>query len=130
MELRKVKTTQVAAVRQEFADKQGGRCGICRQPTPAASQVLDHDHKTGVCRGMLCRNCNGIEGKILNLARRGQRQYDPHWFLTRIIAYWSEHDRPIREGDLLHPTHKTADEKRLRANKKARERRAALKGTL
>ena len=62
--VRRIKTTQVGAVRTEFADKQGGRCAICLQPTPPASQVLDHDHTTGYLRAMLCRNCNGIEGKI------------------------------------------------------------------
>ena len=119
MTARRIKTTQVTGVRAMHAEQQGGRCGICMQPTAAASQVLDHDHKTGVIRGMLCRNCNGIEGKILSLARRGQRQYDPPWFLKRVTAYWEKHDRPMQPDDLLHPTHKTADEKRERVNKMA-----------
>lgn len=125
--MRRIKTTQVAGVRQEFADKQGGRCAVCLQPTPPASQVLDHDHTTGFLRAMLCRNCNGIEGKIKNLARRGQRMYDHTWFLKRLTAYWEEHDHAEPEHGLLHPTHKTADEKRIRANKLARERRARAK---
>lgn len=121
----RIKATQVAGVRQDFADKQGGRCGICLQPTPPASQVLDHDHTTGYIRGMLCRNCNGVEGKVKNLARRGQRMYDHLWFLRRLVAYWDQHDGVTPEHGLIHPTHKTADEKRLRANKLARARRAA-----
>lgn len=125
--MRRIKTTQVAAVRQDFADKQGGRCAICLQPTPPASQVLDHDHTTGFLRAMLCRNCNGIEGKIKNLARRGQRMYDHRWFVNRLFKYWEEHDDARPEHGLLHPSHKTDDEKRLKRNAQARKRRAAAK---
>lgn len=125
--MERIRTTQVAGVRQDFADKQGGRCGICLQPTSPKSQVLDHDHNTGYLRGMLCRNCNGIEGKILSLARRGQRMFDAVWFLKRLVSYWEEHNGVTPNHGLIHPTHKTEDEKRLRRNKQARDRRAASK---
>jgi hypothetical protein len=125
--MRKLKMTQVAGVREDFASAQGHRCGICRQVTSAAQQVLDHDHQTGICRGMLCRNCNGLEGKIYNLCNRGKRQFDVPWFLDRVKSWWDTHDRPAREDDLVYPTHKTADEKRIATNTKARKKRAAAK---
>lgn len=45
---------------------QGGVCAICRQPettsNPARHTVkrlaVDHDHRTGQIRGLLCSNCN------------------------------------------------------------------------
>lgn len=44
---------------------QGGRCAICRQPRRQRLSV-DHDHKTGLVRGLCCRMCNG---RLLTAAR-------------------------------------------------------------
>lgn len=123
--MRRIKTTQVKGVKVDFLEKQGGRCAICLQPISNDDGCLDHDHTTGFLRATLCRNCNGIEGKIKNLARRGQRQYDHRWFLQRISAYWEEHDDAVPEHGLIHPSHKTEEEKRILRNARARERRAS-----
>lgn len=40
-----------------------GRCAICEQLV----ECLDHDHRTGLVRGLLCRRCNQAEG---NAAKR------------------------------------------------------------
>lgn len=37
---------------------QGGRCAICRQHQRKKALAVDHDHKTGVVRGLLCTSCN------------------------------------------------------------------------
>jgi hypothetical protein len=42
---------------QEMLSAQGGACAICRCQSDRTLHV-DHDHKTGAVRGLLCRNCN------------------------------------------------------------------------
>ena len=46
---------------QELLAEQGGVCAICGAPDP---QHLDHDHRTGWVRGILCFNCNGGLGQF------------------------------------------------------------------
>jgi hypothetical protein len=37
---------------------QGGRCAICRNKPRSIRFAVDHDHKTGEVRGILCKRCN------------------------------------------------------------------------
>jgi recombination endonuclease VII len=41
---------------EELVAQQNGRCLLCRQPTVAFH--VDHDHETGLVRGLLCQACN------------------------------------------------------------------------
>jgi hypothetical protein len=42
---------------------QGGKCAICQRATGASRKLsVDHDHKTGEVRGLLCRVCNNLLG--------------------------------------------------------------------
>lgn len=37
---------------------QGGRCAICRAKPKSKRLAVDHDHRTGAVRGLLCSRCN------------------------------------------------------------------------
>jgi hypothetical protein len=39
-------------------EAQGGRCAICRARPKSKRLAVDHDHKTGAVRGLLCSRCN------------------------------------------------------------------------
>lgn len=45
---------------------QGGVCCACLQPEPVKGRRLsvDHDHTTGLVRGLLCSRCNPALGKL------------------------------------------------------------------
>jgi hypothetical protein len=38
------------------------RCAICGRSDMSDPLVMDHDHSTWRCRGVLCRTCNRVEG--------------------------------------------------------------------
>lgn len=42
---------------EELLKKQKGLCAICKT-NPGVRLSVDHDHKTGRVRGLLCRKCN------------------------------------------------------------------------
>jgi hypothetical protein len=54
---------------QEFADRlaaQGGVCAICKNPDAKVRSdrlCVDHSHRTGEVRGLLCIPCNSLLGQ-------------------------------------------------------------------
>mgnify|MGYP003334931006 CR=1 FL=1 len=121
----RLRTKDIPAIRDEIASRQKFFCAICSCDLLGMIRCLDHNHETGAIRGVLCLNCNQIEGKVKNLARRGKRGLSPREFLEHIIWYWDKHAKD--PDPRLHPTHLTEEEKRLRRNAKARARRKKQK---
>ncbi len=126
----KLKTSQILPTRVTLLEAQQYTCPLCLKSmkgSGAKKPALDHDHKTGYIRDVLCINCNGMEGKVFNLATRGGGSGQGHEWLRRLVAYLDLHSTP-QHGGLIHPTHKTELEKRLARNAKARKARAKAKG--
>lgn len=74
---------------------QGGGCAICgRKPTGKALHV-DHNHKNGDVRGLVCWGCNGMLGKLRDSAELAEK----------MAAYLRQ--EPYRKGSaVLGPSHK------------------------
>lgn len=121
----RIKTAQIPLVKAQLLKRQEGKCPCCTKGITVAEACLDHDHYTGLIRGALCRNCNGIEGKLKNLATRGRRLLSSKQYVANIVRYWIKHESD--QTGLYHPTHLTDDEKRIKRNAKARKTRAAKK---
>lgn len=123
--VRKLKASEVAAYKKELAKAQGNKCPICGGSLLAITEVnrvLDHCHRRGFCRAVLCRGCNGGIGKIENLVKSYCKAGDSEHFIVqtlRNIADYLELHRIPQTGVLYHK-HKSAAELREAKNRKAR----------
>lgn len=45
-----------------MVERQGGLCAVCHHPPKSGLLDVDHDHKDGRIRGLLCRACNSYIG--------------------------------------------------------------------
>jgi len=71
--------------RDAMWERQGGRCGACRCEVGLRdlSTNVDHDHDTGLVRGILCERCNSLEGFMAQVARDGKRAAAIRKYLAR-----------------------------------------------
>lgn len=103
---------------------QGKRCALTGYSISLAEAVADHDHKTGHVRGVIHRGVNSLLGKLENAYKMYGVSFPMMCAMGRGLDAYLGQDHTLHP---LHPTHKTEDEKRLRRNKLARNRRAAAK---
>lgn len=124
--MKRLARSEVAGVLADIVKKQGRVCAICKQPfTRWDVPVLDHCHDTGFIRGAVHNSCNGTEGRIKKVAQRGHKGVSSVDYVIGLGKYLEmRRDNPI---PILHPEHKTPDEKRLERNAKARAKRKANK---
>jgi len=67
---------------QEMWEVQNGRCAICLNKQGKKKLAVDHNHKTGRIRGLLCTRCNH---KLLGSAK------DNPEILKRAVGYLEWH---------------------------------------
>jgi len=69
---------------QEMYEAQNGLCATCKKPGDGKWKKLcvDHDHKTGKLRQLLCRRCNMILGQA----------YDDKSLFSEFIFYLERHE--------------------------------------
>lgn len=117
----KLKSKDVKEVRETLLELQGGVCAICGKP-PVISH-LDHCHKHGHIRAVLCSNHNMYLGKVENTAARYLISRDelPE-ILEKIAKYLRQHQ--TSQTGLIHPAHFTPEERKERAKKRAQRKKA------
>lgn len=130
---RKITRAQVDTVRKALEASQGYKCLLCDvdlkkmvvkkgKRVKAHTSVLDHCHNHGHVRGILCNNCNGMEGQIFSRANRCKRDRTAVAWLRDLVDYLEKHETP--QTEFIHPEHKTAEDKRKIKNTKARSKYA------
>jgi len=85
-------------------------CALCGDICEPEEAVLDHDHKTGLLRQVLHRGCNSMLGKIENAMPRSRVSVERLEAIAgRLIEYIT-----TQHTEVLHPTHKTKEERKMK----------------
>ena len=105
----------IKEVRENILTEQYGKCAICGCTITEESGIsLDHQHKrksdtngndgAGLIRGVLCRNCNVLEGKIWNGTSRYIQPNNVQErinFLENLVEYYKKDNYSF-----IHPSEK------------------------
>jgi len=110
----KLKHSEIRDWRIRQLGNQDYFCALCGDSIEPTEAVLDHDHKTGLIRQVLHRGCNSMLGKIENNMPRSKMTIERlEQFTINLIEYIkTEHT------EVLHPTYKTAEERKMAYKKK------------
>lgn len=119
----RAKPKDIKPLREQFLKEQLGLCALCHEPIAEGEAVLDHAHDTGHLRSVLHRGCNAFIGHIEN--NQARNKITPAR-LARILANFERYVQT--QKPILHPTHRTPEEKAERAKKRAKARRKKAKG--
>ena len=114
----RLKTNEIRDYRLKTLDAQGHNCALCNEVIALTEAVLDHDHKSGLVRGVLHRGCNSLLGKIENSLVMNRITADRLESILLNLQNYTHQDLGV-----LHPTHRTPEEKKLRAKKRAKLRK-------
>jgi hypothetical protein len=120
--MKQLRPKDIAVHRAELLAAQNNLCALCNEPIEPGKAVLDHDHATGLVRQVLHRGCNALEGVITNNCKRNLVTPER---LQKIFENWAEYH--TQSGTVLHPTHRTPEQRAERTKKKAQLRRKRKK---
>ncbi|MCK5923836.1 MAG: hypothetical protein KAG66_23075 [Methylococcales bacterium] len=118
MRVRHLKKSELKTIRLQLLERQNHACSICRNVLAAKDSVMDHDHDTGVVRGIVHRSCNRSEGYALQLTRFMKLTRSKFTALRNILDYWERTDSgcPDSQELLIYPE---PDKTRFRLGKRA-----------
>jgi hypothetical protein len=95
-----LKQKDISDIRDTIIEEQCGCCWLCGELLDDKTGVcLDHQHMTkkeelgvngaGLVRGVLCRGCNSMEGKVWNNMKRYGIKNKSEW-LRKLANYWDK----------------------------------------
>ena len=115
MALKQLKAKDVKALKEKWHEEQGGICPLFGKKYPPESMTLDHKHKLkselpdedgkGLCRGVIHRQANSIEGRIANAFKRdgGDKHTDIISYLENLIAFYKS-NKIHTDEKYIHPS--------------------------
>lgn len=120
MNYQEITQSQLPEVRQKILEAQNFKCAICSKlldPQDSGNCNVDHQHLfkseelglngNGLIRGVLCRDCNALEGKIWNAIHRFGKVLTDNpvkgrsLFLERLLNYYENNYQKVEP--ILHP---------------------------
>ena len=106
---RQLRVSEIPALRLKLLKEQRHICPLCKKRIEYDQAALDHDHSTGHVRAVLHKQCNGVEGRVLNWTVRVGRT-DPVSYLKNLIKYWAND----YTANHIHPNHGKPKRRRRR----------------
>ena len=119
--MRRLKHSEIKKYREKMLSEQGFKCGLSGIDLTPDRAVLDHNHEDGIIRKVLDRGVNCFLGKIENGMAINKITEE---MLITIIENLLEYMR--YKTELIHPTHRTPEEKKAlqaKRRKNARKRK-------
>jgi len=124
-ELKQLKVSDILPIRNEILELQSGKCAICGDIISEKTGIsADHQHKSsietigedgaGLIRGVLCRGCNTLEGKIwnnMNRFKQPKNVNDRIKWLEELLKYYKSENYPY-----IHPNEKPKEPKVSKRN--------------
>lgn len=136
IEVKQLTQTNIKDIRDSIAKEQNNKCLLCGCELTDKIAVLDHQHKVrksdpnvvdgnGLVRGVLCSECNALEGKIFNNSTRflhyptKEKRIE---FLAKLIEYYNREPYPY-----IHPSEKVKEKDVSKSNFNKLKKLYALK---
>ena len=116
--LLRIKQSEIKIYREQYWQENNGICPVCQTPIELKDAVLDHRHSDGYIRNTIHRFCNTFISHIENNQKRNKISPSQ---LTAILANFESYIQAHKP--ILHPTHKTAEERKEATKRRAKKRR-------
>jgi len=103
-----LQSSQLKKFRLELLKEQNSECPLCNKRITEIDAACDHDHDSGLIRGVLHKTCNSYEGVIKSrFVRSGvHRKTDLITYLENLIIYLKKD-----HGNVMHPSTKEKPKK-------------------